>query len=113
MSKPISDEELQELRTQVFMEADPPEQRFDSDRVERFLDEIDRLRAEVVAAKADSERVRTAISKAKVGDWLLNWFGENAPAYDPGEGSGYTYAQIADCTNDVCKHLDDDYISFI
>ena len=70
------------------------------------LVENKRLRAEVVAAKADSERLRTAISKAKVGDWLLNWFGENAPAYDPGEGSGYTYAQIADCTNYVCKHLD-------
>ena len=48
----------------------------------------------------DVKAERDALTAAPVGDWLLNWFGENAPT-----DSGYSFAQIADCANYIGKHL--------
>ena len=96
MSEPMGDDKLREMLSNACASI-PNVNPYD---IILCVDEIDRLRAELAKTKE-------AISKAKVDDWLLNWFGENSPEIgEETQEFGYTYAQIADCTNYICKHLD-------
>ena len=73
--------------------------------VERLLADVKILDGVIIKLGDSGDKFmeqRDALANAPVGNWLLNWFGENAPAHPSG---GYTFAQIADCSNYVGKHL--------
>lgn len=54
------------------------------------------------AGSATDER-GVGLTPAPTGDWLLEWFGENAPQHP---SRGYTYAQIADLANWLGQRID-------
>ena len=79
----------------------------DPEFVKAYLNEQKALYMEDLELAVLTERERCAkLEGVPFADWLLDWFGQNAPTrYDDEEVGGYTFIQIADLSKMLEKRF--------